>query len=51
MAIVADAARIRSQLGWAPQFDDLDTIVSHAMAWEDRLAGMRKGAAQAARQR
>jgi UDP-glucose 4-epimerase len=48
-SIVADAARIRAQLGWTPQFDDLDTIVRHAIAWEDRLAGMRKGALQAAR--
>jgi UDP-glucose 4-epimerase len=48
-AIVADATRIRSQLGWAPQFDDLDTIVSHALAWEDRLIGVRAGALQAAR--
>ena len=29
--------RIRSTLGWAPQFDDLDTIVAHALAWERRL--------------
>jgi UDP-glucose 4-epimerase len=48
-AIVADATRIRSQLGWTPQFDDLDTIVGHAMAWEQRLAGMRAGALKAAR--
>ncbi len=25
---------IRSALGWAPRFDDLDTIVAHALAWE-----------------
>ena len=30
-AIVADAARLRARLGWQPQFDDLDTIVSHAL--------------------
>src|SRR5215470_15025603 len=40
-AIVADAQRIRAQLGWAPQFDDLDTIVAHALAWERRLAETR----------
>ena len=33
-AIVADAGLIRSVLGWRPQFDDLDTIVRHALAWE-----------------
>jgi UDP-glucose 4-epimerase len=50
-AIVADAGRIRSQLGWTPQLDDLDTIVGHALAWEDGLAGTRTGVMQAGRQR
>jgi UDP-glucose 4-epimerase len=40
-AIVADAARMRSKLGWTPRFDDLDTIVAHALAWERRLDGIR----------
>jgi UDP-glucose 4-epimerase len=40
-AIVADAARIRAQLGWTPRLDDLDTIVGHALAWEQKLRGMR----------
>jgi UDP-glucose 4-epimerase len=40
-AIVADAQRIRAMLGWAPQFDDLDTIVRDALAWERRLANLR----------
>jgi UDP-glucose 4-epimerase len=35
--IVADAGRLRTMFGWAPQFDDLDRIVAHAMAWERRL--------------
>jgi UDP-glucose 4-epimerase len=43
-AIVADATRIRSQLGWTPQFDDLSTIVEHALAWERRLAATREPA-------
>jgi UDP-glucose 4-epimerase len=37
-AIIADAGRIRSLLGWVPQFDDLDTIVEHALAWERQRA-------------
>jgi UDP-glucose 4-epimerase len=37
-AIVADSARIRALLGWAPQFDDLETIVGHALKWEHRRA-------------
>ena len=35
--IVACAERARSILGWQPQFDDLATIVRHALAWERRL--------------
>jgi UDP-glucose 4-epimerase len=36
--IVADGNRLRATLGWQPQFDDLDRIVAHALAWERRLA-------------
>ena len=43
-ALVADVTRIRASLDWRPQFEDLDTIVSHALAWE-RLLGKRKSAA------
>jgi UDP-glucose 4-epimerase len=34
---VADASKIRAQLGWKPQHDDLDEIVRTAYAWESRL--------------
>jgi UDP-glucose 4-epimerase len=34
---VADAQRIRELLDWTPEFDDLDTIVGHALAWEHKL--------------
>jgi UDP-glucose 4-epimerase len=44
VALVADVSRIRSVLDWRPQFDDLDTIVAHALAWE-QLLGKRKSAA------
>src|SRR5258708_2781382 len=37
-AIVADSSRIRALLGWAPRFDDLETIVGHALKWERRRA-------------
>jgi len=43
-AIVADGRRIRTTLGWEPQFDDLDTIVGHALGWERKLEGMRAAA-------
>jgi UDP-glucose 4-epimerase len=35
--IVAATDRARELLGWRPQFDDLATIVDHALAWERRL--------------
>jgi UDP-glucose 4-epimerase len=48
--IVADGQRLRTQLGWTPQFDDLDTIVEHALAWERRLAETRETAVARSRQ-
>ncbi|TXN39885.1 UDP-glucose 4-epimerase GalE [Methylobacterium sp. WL30] len=35
--IVAEASRIREQLGWRPKHDDLDAIVRQALDWEDAL--------------
>ena len=43
-AIVAKADRIRAELGWVPQHDDLDGIVRQALAWERHLAGRAKAA-------
>ncbi len=42
-AIVAGAELVHSVLGWQPRYNDLDFIVSSALAWEDKLA--RKNAA------
>jgi UDP-glucose 4-epimerase len=42
-AIVADSGRIRALLGWTPQFDDLATIVEHALKWERRRQSMTAG--------
>ncbi|MBA5776322.1 UDP-glucose 4-epimerase GalE [Stappia sp. F7233] len=36
--IVADASRLRAELGWQPRHDDLTEIVTHALAWEEKLA-------------
>jgi UDP-glucose 4-epimerase len=36
--IVAKSDRIRAMLGWQPQYDDLATIVAHALAWERKLS-------------
>jgi UDP-glucose 4-epimerase len=42
-AIIAGADRVRAILGWKPQYDDLDTIVASALAWENHL--LRRNAA------
>jgi UDP-glucose 4-epimerase len=39
--LIANVDRIRATLDWRPQFQDLDTIVAHAYAWEKRLPGKR----------
>ena len=36
-AIVAASAKIRSELGWKPEHDDLARIVTQALAWEKNL--------------
>lgn len=36
-ALVARADRIRTELGWTPELDDLDQIVDHALRWETAL--------------
>jgi UDP-glucose 4-epimerase len=36
-ALVARADRVRSELGWRPRLDDLDTIVRTALSWEQKL--------------
>ncbi len=41
--IVADSSAARATLGWQPRYDDLDTIVTHALAWERVLAKRRAG--------
>ena len=38
VTVVANADRARSDFDWTPRFDDLETIVSHAVEWEKRLA-------------
>jgi len=43
MTMIADTGRIRSTLDWTPQYDDLETIATHALAWEERLFHERGG--------
>ncbi|CAM5344156.1 UDP-glucose 4-epimerase OS=Afipia felis OX=1035 GN=galE PE=3 SV=1 [Afipia felis] len=37
MTMIADATRIGQTLDWAPRHDDLETIATHALAWEEKL--------------
>lgn len=43
MTMIADTARIRATLGWSPQYDTIDTIARHALAWEEKLLAERQG--------
>jgi UDP-glucose 4-epimerase len=44
-ALIANVERIHASLDWRPRFQDLDTIVTHALAWERSLADKRETAA------
>ncbi len=37
-SLIASADRIRQVLGWTPQLDDLDGIVTSSLRWEEQLA-------------
>ena len=43
MTMIADTSRIRSTLDWTPRYDDLETIATHALAWEEKLMLDRQG--------
>jgi len=43
MTMIADTGRMRATLDWTPQYDDLETIARHALAWEEKLLGERGG--------
>ena len=36
-SIVANSAKLKQLLQWQPRYDNLDTIATHAFAWERRL--------------
>ena len=46
MTMVSDTSRIRATLDWTPQYDDLETIARHALAWEQKLFQERQGEIQ-----
>jgi UDP-glucose 4-epimerase len=37
MAMVAETSRLRGLLDWTPRYDNLETIATHALAWEWKL--------------
>lgn len=41
--LVADARAARQVLGWQPRHADLDTILAHAWAWEQRHEAWKRG--------
>jgi UDP-glucose 4-epimerase len=41
MTMIAETRRIQAVLDWTPQFDNLDTIAAHALAWEEKLLSER----------
>jgi UDP-glucose 4-epimerase len=41
--LIAVADRVRDVLGWAPRYDDLDTIARTSLEWERKLAGRLAG--------
>jgi UDP-glucose 4-epimerase len=43
-SLIANVDRIHAALPWQPRFQDLDTIVAHALAWERNLAAKRGSA-------
>jgi UDP-glucose 4-epimerase len=43
-ALVADAGRARTLLGWTPRHSDLDTILATAWAWHRRRFAARRAA-------
>lgn len=43
MTMVADVTRIHGAIKWTPRYGDLDTIATHALAWEEKLQRLRAG--------
>ena len=39
-SLISDPSRLKATLPWQPQHGDLDEIVTHALAWELKLADL-----------
>src|SRR5476649_2433475 len=46
MTMIADTSRIGTTLDWTPRHADLETIATHALAWEEKLFRERHGQEQ-----
>ena len=40
-SLISDNSRIKATLPWVPRYAELDTIVTHALAWERKLGEIR----------
>ncbi len=40
-SLVSDPSLVRATIPWEPRFDDLDTIITHALQWERKLTEFR----------
>jgi len=40
-ALISDPSLIRATVPWQPQYEALDTIIAHALAWERKLTELR----------
>ncbi|MDX1704308.1 MAG: UDP-glucose 4-epimerase GalE, partial [Altererythrobacter ishigakiensis] len=40
-SLVSDPSLVRATIPWEPRFDDLDTIITHALQWERKLSEFR----------
>jgi len=41
-ALVADSSKIKTALGWAPQYSDIDSMLASAWQWELKKATNRQ---------
>src|SRR5947199_7640388 len=48
MSMIADSGLIRATLDWTPQYDNLETIATHALTWEWKLSRERQSELQPA---
>ena len=48
VSMIADSGLIRATLDWTPQYDNLETIATHALTWEWKLSRERQSELQPA---